>query len=575
LEERGEVSVTELASDLGVSQNTIRNDLDTLAEQGLVARTHGGATIARAVLPSPLRPQATFLSPNERDKATCIADYAVSWIRDGDSLILDDSGLCVLMAERMAHFSRLRVITNSLAIAYVLAQEPSNTVVIAGGEFDYASLSTHGSIAQATLKDLRADKAFFSCTGVSPQSGLTEMSTENAQIKKRIKDAADSAFVLIESDRVGKIDLFPVASLGEPQRIVTDERIDLSDAEALVEKGARVTVCGSSGHQTYRPKPSGEKPVRIGFANLSDSIWFAQEVRAGLERAARQVGQVELFIVDNQNSVEIAGRNAADLLKQEIDLLIEYDGTGAAGRLVMRMTHLADVPVVAIDIPIVGATYFGCNHDAVGVAAGQHLGHWIQERWAGNVDEVMLVTCTGGGDKKGNGAMRIEDWTGGALPSLLVPAMRLDAALDTLQTLVHPQFRVRRLAAPGDWRTSLEAVTMFTALFVQALQAVPTDHHIAAVCLLNELALGLAQAARQTGREDRFVIVSFGHPDAATRAELSHPQPCLLGIVDLHPERYGERLLEVCQRRINGGAVPPAVFVEHSFLPNTALAGRP
>ena len=397
LTQHGTVSVAQLADELGVSQNTIRNDLDSLAEQNLISRTHGGATTARFVLPSPLRPQTTSLSP----QVHCIADYAVSWIKDGDSVILDDSSLCLLLAEKMVHLSQLRIVTNSLSIAYILSQEPSNTVVIAGGEFDYASLSTYGSMAQTAMKGLRADKAFLSCTGISPQSGLTEMRTEAAQIKRGIKDAADSVFVLAESDRIGKIDLFSVGRLDEPRRVVTDDRIDPLDAEALVENGARVTVCGSSGHKTYRPRPSGAKPVRIGFANLSDGIWFAQEVKASLELAAQRMEQVELLVVDNRNSVEICTHNAGELLKQDIDLLIEYDGTGVAGRSVIRAMHLADVPVVAIDIPFMGATYFGCNHDTVGITAGQALGRWIQEQWNGELDSLMLVTCAGGGNKKG------------------------------------------------------------------------------------------------------------------------------------------------------------------------------
>ena len=562
LSERGTASVAELAVEFDVSQNTVRNDLDDLADQQLIARTHGGATIARFVLPPQLRPKSHSLTPG----AEYIIDYAVSWIKGGDFLILGDSALCVRLAERITSLSHLRVITTSLPIAYLLAQEPSNTIVIAGGEFEPATLSTRGSMAQTAIKDFRADKAFFSCTGVSPQSGFTEISTESAQIKQGMKDAADSVFVLIESSRIGKTDLFPVGDLEESRRIVTDDGLELAQARALVERCAKIAVCGPGGHRTYRPRPSREKGLRIGFANLCGGIWFAQDVRAGLEQAAQQAEQVELLVVDNQNSVEVAVRNATELLKQDIDLLIEYDGTGVAGRSILRMMQLADVPVVAVDIPFMGATYFGCNHDAVGISAGQALGHWIREEWDGTLDEVMLVTCAGGGDKRGNGAIRTEDWRGGALPSSLAPAMRLDAALDTVQTLIHPTFHVRRLVAPGDWGASFEAIPIFRDLFIQTLRSIPQGRRVAVICLLNELALGLAQAVRETQREDHIVVVSFGGQDAATRVELSAPDTCLLGIVDLRPERYGEALLEACLSILRGDAVPPAVFVEHEFL---------
>jgi len=240
----------------------------------------------------------------------------------------------------------------------------------------------------------------------------------------------------------------------------------------------------------------------------------------------------------------------------------------------MRTMHLADVPVVAVDIPFMGATYFGCNHDAVGMTAGQALGRWIQEQWSGKLDEVMLVTCAGGGDKRGNDTIRVEDWTGGGLPSSLAPAMRLDAALDALQTTVSPPQLVRRLIAPRDWPTSSEALSIFVELFAETLETIPRDRRVAAVCLINEVALGLSQAVRKARREDHFALVSFGSQDAATLSELSTPHTCLRGIVDLHPERYGYKLLEVCQRILSGGAVPPAVFVEHSFMSSQGVQNR-
>lgn len=170
--------------------------------------------------------------------------------------------------------------------------------------------------------------------------------------------------------------------------------------------------------------------------------------------------------------------------------------------------------------------------------------------------------------------MRVEDWTGGALPSSLAPAMRLDAALDALQAHIRPAFRVRRLVAPGDWGTSSEAVSIFTDLFVETLASIPRDRRIAAVCLMNEVALGLAQAVRSAQRQDGFAVVSFGGQDAATRAELCMPDTCLLGIVDLEPVSYGRPLLETCMRIANGSAVPPAVFVDHSFLPAERLQDK-
>ncbi len=278
LKKFGSVSVSELAEKLDVSPNTVRNDLDAMAEQGLITRTHGGATLPGPGLPPQLWRQSRDL-PIQADH---IIRYALTWVKDGDSLILDHSPFCILMAERMNNLRNLRVITTSLPVAFVLTQEPTNTIVVAGGEIDHEHLSTRGQMALAAIRDFHAEKAFISCTGVSVQ-GLTDFSTEGAQIHQAMSQAAESTFVLVESERVGKADLFLIGALEDARRIITDSNLDSLAVQALAEADGRVTVCSESGHQTYRKKFGLGRKVRIGFANLSQGIWFSSEVGKGVD----------------------------------------------------------------------------------------------------------------------------------------------------------------------------------------------------------------------------------------------------------------------------------------------------
>ncbi len=551
LKERSTVSVAELADALGVSQNTIRNDLDALAEQGLVVRSHGGASIPKVALPPQLRPEASSLPAGAEN----IVEYAASRVEDGDSLILGDGALCVLFAERIADRRDLRVITTSLAAAFLLVQEPSNRVVLAGGELDRARLATFGDLAGEAVRSFRARKAFFTCDGISAQSGLTEADSYSAQLKRAMKQAADLVFILVDSGRVGRIDLFPVAQLDEVSRIVTDDHLDRSQADALVRAGGRVTICDPTGHKTYRGQNAQGRRVRIGFGNLSDGIWFAREVRAGLEEAARRAGRVELLVRDNQMVAEVAIRNAEELRRERVGLLMEYDGTGSAGRTIMRMMRAADVPVIAIDIPIPGATHFGSDHDAAGTMAGQMLGRWVNERWDGHLDDLLLFTCSGGG--AANGTIG---------PANLAPILRFQAAMEALGSLLPAMPPARQLVVPGDWALSEQAIATFVPSFAETFRSVPETHRIGVICLTDEVALGVAQVARQLGRQTQLAVVHFGSDTAALRAELVLPDTCLLGAVNLHPERYGDGLIATALRLLDGESVPPAVFVEHEFL---------
>ncbi|MDF1515797.1 MAG: hypothetical protein P1S60_18465, partial [Anaerolineae bacterium] len=86
------------------------------------------------------------------------------------------------------------------------------------------------------------------------------------------------------------------------------------------------------------------------------------------------------------------------------------------------------------------------------------------------------------------------------------------------------------------------------------------------ISLVLEDAIGFAWAIRKAGRSQHFTIVSFGHDCSAIREEWSHHDSPLMGIIDLHPDRYGEGVFKTAVKILNAEAVPPAVFVQHSFL---------
>lgn len=565
LEQAETASVTELADMLDVSENTIRNDLDALASENLLTRTHGGATLFKDKIPHNLRPSGATSTPY----TSPIIKYALSWVNDGDSLILSDDPLCVLLAEELLCCRNLRVITPSLAIAYILAQEPTNRVVIAGGEFDFDSLSTCGAMVENAIRSFHADKAFFSVSGLTAQNALTEASSETAQIKSQIIGSVDSPFILVDSDRVGKADLFPLGKLSDARRIVTDTRLDPSEAHTLATAGGRVTVCWEGGHQTYRSILTAGRRVKIGFANLSHQVWFASMVLDGLKSAIKKAEGMELLVVDNQTNAEIALENAQDLLAEDIDLLVEYEGTGEATRPIRMMAREADVPMIAVDIPILGATHIGSEHDAAGMTAGGVLGHWVSENWDGEAEKVLWINSVGGATVDGIGQVsyRYGDWHRDMnLIESISPISRFSSALETLQKYMVSKPKAQQLLLPGGWRSSDEAVRLHKEQISNFLAVLQESERVIVLSLVCESALGFAQVVREAGRNRQFILVAFGDTSPAVRAELARPDTCFLGVVDLHPELYGECIISTATGLLKGEAVPPAVFVKHSFL---------
>jgi ribose transport system substrate-binding protein len=308
--------------------------------------------------------------------------------------------------------------------------------------------------------------------------------------------------------------------------------------------------------------------VKIGFANLSHKVAFAREVLRGLEHAVRDADGVELLVADNRTDPAIAIANARELIDQEIDLLIEYDGTGLATRAISRMARAADIPLIAVDIPIMGATHIGCDHDAAGTCAGEALGKWIQDHWDGQVDELLWVTNEGGATIGDDITHRFEHWQRGTLLSeSLSPAIRFEAAIEALEKVLSNKPEVRQLVLPGGWVSSEEAIGLHYDRFLEIIQEIPLHKRVAVICLVNEGAIGFTRAARAKQRCDQFAVVSFGGIQEAELKELHYEKTCLIGIVNIHPEQYGPALIQTAVRILRSEPVPPAVFLTHHFVP--------
>src|SRR6266581_3913637 len=129
---------------------------------------------------------------------------------------------------------------------------------------------------------------------------------------------------------------------------------------------------------------------RIGYAAQGQDTSFDREVRDGLVRAAERE-HVELIVVDNRYQPKIALRSADYLIKEQVDLVIEFQTDELIAPAIASKYLEANIPLIAIDIPHPGATYFGANNYQAGLIAGRYLGRWAKRNWNGEVDEILLI----------------------------------------------------------------------------------------------------------------------------------------------------------------------------------------
>ena len=159
--------------------------------------------------------------------------------------------------------------------------------------------------------------------------------------------------------------------------LVVDARIPQAKMAALRQAGLfPVTVVGDAGVNTYQPAATKlpRKHYRIGFANLSSRMDFAVQAREGLQQAARRIPEVDLLVFENDLDPEKAVENAQALVDAEVQLAIEYQVDSRASNVIMDRFNRSGIPVIAVDIPMPGATYFGSDNYRSGYMAGEALG---------------------------------------------------------------------------------------------------------------------------------------------------------------------------------------------------------
>lgn len=226
-EELGSIDVKDLAVLLDTSEITVRRDLATLAEKGLIYRTHGGA-----MKPSLAKDPVSFINKSAKrsEQKDYICQIAASYIQDGDVVFLD----CGSTVYRICPFirnMRIKIVTNSIPIVNALLNS-SVSLNFAGGEIDMERQASHGVIAVEHFARYRADKAFIGVDGISSATGLSASGEKEAEISATLAKYAAETFLLCDSTKFEKDKYLPFAPLTMAQYLITDSGAD----DALMEK---------------------------------------------------------------------------------------------------------------------------------------------------------------------------------------------------------------------------------------------------------------------------------------------------------------------------------------------------
>jgi ribose transport system substrate-binding protein len=290
------------------------------------------------------------------------------------------------------------------------------------------------------------------------------------------------------------------------------------------------------GKRRYR-LVSSRKRIRIGYAALG-KIAFASEVTRSLQAAARRFG-IALVAADNEDNPSKTLANAEQLLADRINVLIEFQRSDTVSHLIAIKCRDAGIPAIAINFPQPGAYYFGADSFKTGWLAGHYLRQFAQEHWCDKPMMCLLIPSKGVGSTQSTREAGLHE--------------ALDTTQDSGECL-----RYEKLA-PGV--TAQEGYRL-TRQFLR--KRVPRRVRFLVAAFSDPLAIGAERALREAGFDQRSVVVGQGGTAEGRRHILRGG--LLKASVAYFPESYGDRVLKLATRIVEGEHPPLATYTDHVVL---------
>jgi len=233
LAENQRVSVSALADFLGVSQVTVRKNLDYLEKIGFIKRDHGHAFFGSN------DDMGTRMAINYEIKRR-IAKTAAATVQDGETVMIESGSCCALLAEELANHKKVTIITNSSFIANYIRHAPYANIILLGGEFQTSSQVLVGPMTIKWAEIFISDKFFLGTDGFIERFGFTGRDHLRTQTARDMAEQAKQVIVLTESDKFLHQGTEGLVRTEQVSAVYTDDRI-LPDKEAFLQK-KNVTV---------------------------------------------------------------------------------------------------------------------------------------------------------------------------------------------------------------------------------------------------------------------------------------------------------------------------------------------
>lgn len=238
----GRVTVDELAERFGVSGATIRRDLTSLEGQGLLRRTHGGATVVEPMLYEPFRHVSSF-GEQEREMTAekrRIALAAAELVSDGDTIAIGAGTTTTQVARSLRHRKNITVLTNAVNVAMELSNRSDLKVFLTGGFLSGEWFALVGPSAIASAKETFVDKAFVGVDGIHAEHGLTTNYPDQATIHRALLQQARQRVVVADRRKLDVTATSLIWPAADVDTLITDSEATDAHVRAFEAKGVVV-----------------------------------------------------------------------------------------------------------------------------------------------------------------------------------------------------------------------------------------------------------------------------------------------------------------------------------------------
>ncbi len=239
LNNQDSISIQEIVEKCNVSEITARRDLALLASKNLVIRTHGGAVKSKTI--DNLFNYDLKVNQNAEEK-TAICKRASEFISNKDVIFIDCGTTLIHLTKFITKFDSLTVITNSLPVVSELINYTKIKLIIIGGEAISERKAIYGTVAERSISQYHADKAFIGATGVSVLKGLTSSDENESAITLKMAENSNQVFLLCDSSKIQRDSFVQFAPLSKINYLITDEGIDQTLIDTFIEHNINIII---------------------------------------------------------------------------------------------------------------------------------------------------------------------------------------------------------------------------------------------------------------------------------------------------------------------------------------------